>query len=79
MYFDKPKASAVALLILGVTTTLGCWSLGIVDDPYRSQTSSTPTPGYLAANWVSHATSGSGPVPIGAWDCGVGFRMQVLL
>ena len=35
MHFDKPKAGAVAPVILGVTTTLGCWSLGIVDDPYR--------------------------------------------
>jgi len=35
VHFDKPRAGAVALLILGVTTTLGFWSLGIVDDPYR--------------------------------------------
>ena len=35
VHFDKPKAGAIALLILGVTTTLAYWSLGIVDDPYR--------------------------------------------
>jgi hypothetical protein len=35
IHFDKPKAGAIALALLALTTTTAYWSLGIVDDPYR--------------------------------------------
>jgi hypothetical protein len=46
IHFDKPKAGAIALLLLALTTTLAFWSLGIVDDPYRYSDELNPS------NWL---------------------------
>ena len=35
IHFDKPRAGAVALVLLSLTTTMAYWSLGVADDPYR--------------------------------------------
>jgi hypothetical protein len=35
IHFDKPRAGAVALALLSLTTTVAYWSLGVVENPYR--------------------------------------------
>jgi hypothetical protein len=35
IHLDKPRAGAIALALLSLTTTVAYWSLGIVDNPYR--------------------------------------------
>jgi hypothetical protein len=35
VHLDRPRAGALALGLLAVTTTIAYWSLGVVDDPYR--------------------------------------------
>jgi hypothetical protein len=35
IHLDKPRAGAIALALLSLTTTVAYWSLGVVDNPYR--------------------------------------------
>lgn len=35
IHFDKPRAGLIALTLLGITTSMAYWSLGVVIDPYR--------------------------------------------
>lgn len=35
VHLDRPRAGALALVLLATTTTIAYWSLGVVDDPYR--------------------------------------------
>jgi hypothetical protein len=35
VHLDRPRAGALALALLAMTTTIAYWSLGVVDDPYR--------------------------------------------